>query len=311
VPNILRRFALGVAVTLFFGLSGNIAVDAQTAIGGPTGDTQSDSSTTFPRSEPESTATTPTRSTATTTTTTMATTPSTTSILLRTLQLSKLNIAWRVSTSIGRYTRGRLVNGVVMPEEGPDHITWDPGTKTTRSPSFRRNGTDRLIHNTLCVIAQYRLENRESPRILIGDISLPNGGAFGPEFGGLGHSSHQVGLDVYYPRRDQQETEAATIDQIDLPGAQDLVDRFVAAGATNIFVGRRTGLRGPSDIVQYVAKHDNHLHVRWPFPLSSATVTNTSRSSVSPSSVAAVSTSTTTTTVATMANTKPANFDIC
>jgi hypothetical protein len=48
--------------------------------------------------------------------------------------------------------------------------------------------------------------------------------------------------------------------------AQDLVDRFVAAGAQRVFVGPRVGLRGPRGIVARLAHHDDHLHVRIPNP---------------------------------------------
>jgi hypothetical protein len=44
--------------------------------------------------------------------------------------------------------------------------------------------------------------------------------------------------------------------------AQDLVDRFVAAGAQYVFVGYRVGLRGPRRVVQAIPHHDDHLHVR-------------------------------------------------
>jgi protein MpaA len=47
--------------------------------------------------------------------------------------------------------------------------------------------------------------------------------------------------------------------------AQDLVDRFVDAGASNVFVGPSTGLDGPPAIVEELpAYHDNHMHVRLP-----------------------------------------------
>jgi hypothetical protein len=46
--------------------------------------------------------------------------------------------------------------------------------------------------------------------------------------------------------------------------SQELVDRFVRAGADVIFVGPNTGLRGPPGVVQPLVQHDNHLHVRLP-----------------------------------------------
>ncbi len=46
----------------------------------------------------------------------------------------------------------------------------------------------------------------QAPRVGIGDLGLPHGGYFGPEVGGgIGHFTHQNGLDVdvYYPRLDR------------------------------------------------------------------------------------------------------------
>ena len=78
--------------------------------------------------------------------------------------------------------------------------------------------------------------------------------------------SHQNGLDadVYYPRRDGRERRAGAPRLVDQRLSQDLVDRFVAAGARYVFTGPRLSLRGPRRIVQKLAHHDDHLHVRLP-----------------------------------------------
>ena len=98
----------------------------------------------------------------------------------------------------------------------------------------------------------------------IGDLSRPHGGDFGPQYGYIGHASHQNGLDVdvYYPRADGRELAPRDASEIDRRRSQELVDRFLAAGAQVIFVGPNTGLSGPSGRVQPLAHHDNHLHVR-------------------------------------------------
>ena len=44
--------------------------------------------------------------------------------------------------------------------------------------------------------------------------------------------------------------------------ARDLLDRFVAAGASIVFVGWSTPLRGPAGVVVPYPNHDNHMHVR-------------------------------------------------
>jgi len=71
-------------------------------------------------------------------------------------------------------------------------------------------------------------------------------------------------VDVYYPRADGRERAPRGAWQIDHGLSQELVDRFVAAGAQVIFVGPNTGLSGPPGRVEPLVQHDNHLHVRLP-----------------------------------------------
>ena len=73
------------------------------------------------------------------------------------------------------------------------------------------------------------------PQLLIGDLSRPHGGVFDERYGGLGHASHQNGLDadIYYPRADHRLLAAYKPDLIDRPLAQDLLDRFVAPRASS------------------------------------------------------------------------------
>jgi hypothetical protein len=170
----------------------------------------------------------------------------------------------RNSLALGEPWAGRLANGVQLTREGADHFTWDPVLRHQPNRGWRRWGTVRLVRTVLTVLAEYRAAHPEAPRVGIGDLSRPHGGNFGRKFGGIGHASHQNGLDVdiYYPRRDHLEREPFRVAQIDRALAQELVDRFVRAGATKVFVGPRTGLRGPRRIVRRLAHHDNHLHVR-------------------------------------------------
>jgi len=121
------------------------------------------------------------------------------------------------------------------------------------------------VRALLAVAAAHRRAHPGAPRLLVGDLSRPGGGPFGPRFGGPGHVSHQNGLDVdvYYPRRDRLEAAPTRVAQIDRRLAQDLVDRFLAAGARVVFVGPRTGLTGPSERVVALPRHDNHLHARF------------------------------------------------
>jgi hypothetical protein len=161
---------------------------------------------------------------------------------------------------------GHLVRGVRFPKEGLVFFTYDPLSHESPSPGWRRNGTDGLVRIVLRVVRRFAAENPDAPRVGIGDLSRPRGGSFGPEWGGPGHVSHQNGLDVdvYFPRRDRRERPPKTVDQVDLELAQELVDRFVRAGAERVFVGPATGLRGPPGVVEALPHHDNHLHVRIP-----------------------------------------------
>jgi murein endopeptidase len=173
-------------------------------------------------------------------------------------------IQWRQSESVGLPWNGRLIRGVRLPSEGVHFFTWDPVLKRSPNRWWRRWGSDRLLHMLLRVLDEYAAAHPEAPRVGIGDLSRPHGGVFDERFGGRGHASHQNGrdVDVYYPRLDRQELRPARPSQIDRALAQDLVTRFVRAGAVKVFVGPHTGLRGPERIVQRLIYHDDHLHVR-------------------------------------------------
>jgi murein endopeptidase len=173
-------------------------------------------------------------------------------------------IVWHRSRAIGLPYAGRIAGGVRLPREGVHFFTWDPVLRRSPDRSWRRYGTGRLVRTLLAVIDAYAAAHPHAPRVGIGDLSRPHGGDFGPEFGGIGHASHQNGLDadVYYPRLDRRERAPRRVDQIDRRLAQDLVDRFVRAGAQVVFVGPDTGLHGPAGIVEVLVHHDDHLHVR-------------------------------------------------
>jgi hypothetical protein len=173
-------------------------------------------------------------------------------------------IRWRSSTSVGLPWSGKLVRGVQLPSEDRLFFTWDPVKRRSPNRGWRRWGNHRLLRTTLRVLAGYSHDHPDAPRVGIGDLSRPSGGDFGPRFGRPGHASHQNGLDidVYYPRRDGLERAPRTPAEVDRALAQELVDRFVEAGAQFVFVGYRVGLNGPAGIVQKLPRHDNHLHVR-------------------------------------------------
>jgi murein endopeptidase len=174
-------------------------------------------------------------------------------------------IEWRQSVAIGLPESGRLVGGVRLPAEGRAYFTWDPVLKRRPDRDWRRWGTDELVRTTLGIVREFRRRHPEAPRVGIGDLSLPRGGYFGPEVsGGIGHATHQNGLDVdvYYPRRDRRERPPDAVDEVDARLAQELVDLFVEAGATTIYVGPNLPLTGPPGVVTPLVNHDNHLHAR-------------------------------------------------
>ena len=166
---------------------------------------------------------------------------------------------WRNSFALGAPSDGHLVRGVMLPAQGPDYFTWDPVLHQVPNRTWRRWGTDRLVRFLLGVIRGYAAAHPDAPRVGIGDLSKPRGGPFGPV-----HATHQNGLDadVYYPRRDRSERPPRLVSQIDRRLAQDLLDRFVAAGADLVYVGPNTGFTGSAGVVQVLWNHDNHLHVR-------------------------------------------------
>ncbi|MDQ3677666.1 MAG: penicillin-insensitive murein endopeptidase [Actinomycetota bacterium] len=154
------------------------------------------------------------------------------------------------SLAVGAPNNGRLVNGVQLPASGPDWIGL--------SAPHNRWTTDRMLTYLLAVLRDYRLANPGAPQVMIGDLSLPFGGQM------AGHMSHRNGLDadVFYPRRDRRPRAPTRVRDVDRALAQDLVSRFVAAGAQFAFVGLRVGLGGPPGIVQPIRNHDDHVHVR-------------------------------------------------
>jgi murein endopeptidase len=174
-------------------------------------------------------------------------------------------VEWRASTPLGSPSAGRLLAAVRLPAEGAHFATWDPALKRSPNRWWRRNGTDGLVRVLLRVSARFAAAHPNAPRVLIGDLSRPRGGDFGRRFGPLGHVSHQNGLDadVYFPRRDRRERAARRIGQVDRALAQDLVDRFVQAGAQRIFVGAGLRLRDRTGVVQPWPNHDDHLHMRF------------------------------------------------
>jgi hypothetical protein len=171
-------------------------------------------------------------------------------------------IAWHTATSIGLPYAGHLENGTQLPVEGLDWVTWNPNTDSRPNLPGRLYGHEHTIRTIIKVLARYRRAHPSAPRVVVGDISLHSGGVMDQ------HVSHENGLDVdvYYPRRDRWLQAPTSTAQIDRRLSQDLLDGFVAAGASKIFVGYATDLGGPRDIVTPYPNHENHMHVRFRDP---------------------------------------------
>jgi hypothetical protein len=170
-------------------------------------------------------------------------------------------IEWHHARSFGLPWSGSLIDGTQLPIEGPSWVTWNPVTDRVPNEPKRLYGNERTIRAIVAVTHAYRAAHPRAPRVVIGDISREGGGPMADE-----HVSHQNGLDVdvYFPRRDRALRAPRAPAQIDHRLAQDLVDRFVAAGAQMIFVGYASGLHGPNGIVIPYAGHEYHMHVRFP-----------------------------------------------
>lgn len=172
------------------------------------------------------------------------------------------------SRALGTPNHGRLTRGVQFPAQSGVAFTWDFPLGVSPSRPWRRWGTEKLVLTLDCVLAQVQLTDPFGQRTGVADLSRPQGGPFGPRYGGQGHASHQNGLDadVLYPRRDDCECAAERLADIDVPRSQRLIDGFVAAGAQYVFVSpalwRRGLLRGPRGVVRPLIYHDDHLHVR-------------------------------------------------
>jgi murein endopeptidase len=172
------------------------------------------------------------------------------------------------SRAVGKPWDGRLVHGVQLPASGPGFLSYDDLLDRLPDRGWRRWGTDELVGMLEQVAAGYASAHPSASPVLIADLSRPHGGPFGKRYGGLGHASHQNGLDadVYYPRKDRRLTKARRPAQVNRRLAQDLVDRLVAAGAEKVFVGPHLRLRGARGVVSKLVYHDDHLHVRIPNP---------------------------------------------
>ena len=172
------------------------------------------------------------------------------------------------SVARGTPNHGTLLRGIQFPAESDVAFTWDFPLGVSPNRPWRRWGTEKLVRTLECVLTRADLAHPFGQRVGVADLSRPHGGPFGPRYGGLGHASHQNGLDadVLYPRFDACECAPERVSDIDVGRSQELVSAFVAAGAKYVFVSpvlwRRGRLHGPRAVVRPLVQHDDHMHVR-------------------------------------------------
>jgi hypothetical protein len=171
-------------------------------------------------------------------------------------------VVWHHARSLGVPYGGTLVLGTQLPVKGANWVTWNPITDSRPNAAKRLYGNEHTINTILLVTRAYRASHPNAPRVVIGDISREGGGPMDD------HVSHQNGLDVdvYFPRLDRALRAPTTTGEIDHRLAQDLLNRFVAAGAQMIFDGYSTGLLGPAGVVIPYPGHEYHMHIRFPPP---------------------------------------------
>jgi murein endopeptidase len=171
-------------------------------------------------------------------------------------------VVWHQARSVGLPYGGNLVNGTQLPVKGDAWVTWNPITDSRPNVPVRLYGNEHTIATIISVTRAYRAAHPHAARVVVGDISYEGGGRMDD------HVSHQNGLDVdiYFPRRDRELRAPTTLGEIDHRLAQDLLDRFAAAGAQKIFVAHGSGFHGPGDVVMAWPGHDYHMHVRFPPP---------------------------------------------
>lgn len=174
-------------------------------------------------------------------------------------------VEWRASVAHGTPNAGSLSNGVRMPAEGPGFYTYNPVTQAAPGGADRTWGTATTVRQLLDLGEWWARTHPNQPRLGIGDLAQPEGGPFpGP---GVGHASHQSGLDVdiRLVRADRAE---AGVDPsgYDRALTQAVVDRLVSKGASLVLIGPSLDLTGPAGVVMRWPAHDDHLHVRFPDP---------------------------------------------
>lgn len=177
--------------------------------------------------------------------------------------------------SVGRPNRGRLVNGVRLPESE---------LYTVRDPD-KAWGSSFTILKLQEVIATWRRDSGFEGQLVIGAISRQGGGRFRP------HRSHQSGrdVDIRLPRRAGADSKSTNPADIDWRAAWALISTFIetneveyifldwnrqkrlynaakAAGASDELLNKAIQYPRPrktnNGVVRHADGHVVHIHVR-------------------------------------------------
>jgi hypothetical protein len=174
-------------------------------------------------------------------------------------------VVWRESVASGTPNNGRLIRGVQLPLTGEGFYTYDPAVQRQPGGANRQWGTATLVKEIILLGRWWARTHPQAPRLGVGDLSRTEGGYFGGP--GIGHLSHQNGLDVDIRLVRSDRTErGAHAGNYDAELTQDLVDRLVARGASLVLIGPNLNLSGPKGVVVRWPNHDDHLHARFPDP---------------------------------------------
>jgi len=200
----------------------------------------------------------------------------------------KAAIEVKKGQSVGKPHRGSLSGGVQLTSDRAYY----------RRRTARTWGASHTVAYTKQAIASVRARYPKIHRLAIGDLSHSNGGALS------GHRSHQSGRDVdiglYYKRKPAgypKEFVPGTAKNLNLAATWTLVDallatRKLAGGVEHIFLDYKVqgmlyryakeqgvkktllaevfqyphGKGHGGTLIQHVAAHDDHLHVRYKCP---------------------------------------------
>ena len=172
-------------------------------------------------------------------------------------------IRWRRSSALGEpRRRAPRAEACACPRAGRDFFTWDPVRRRSPNRPWRRWGTHRLVHVLLRVARDYRRAHPARRPMAVGDLSRLTAATSGRGSDTSAMRATRTGSTPTCTTHGGRERSGLRgAGQIDRRLSQELVDRFLAAGAELVL--RRS--RRPASAARacsVLANHDNHLHLR-------------------------------------------------